>query len=219
MDTMRYLEIGTSTGASLARVNCTSIAIDPAFRITMPVTGAKPEIHLYQMTSDDYFTCHDPEQVLGGRIDLAFLDGMHLYEFLLRDFINTEKHCAPDSVILLHDCLPPTFEMTSRDGNHQNLNRIYRNFWAGDVWKVVAILKRWRPDLEIRLLDCPPTGLVAISRLDPNSDMLGKNLDRIVADFAPKPSDFEDLRSFIAANQPVSSRTTPPRELLRALGR
>ena len=59
MNAQRYLEIGTSSGASLARIKCTSVAIDPAFEITMPVTGTKPACHFYQMTSDDYFELHD----------------------------------------------------------------------------------------------------------------------------------------------------------------
>lgn len=217
MNASRYLEIGTSTGASLARINCASVAIDPAFQITMPVTGKKPACHLYQMTSDDYFANHYPKTVLGGTIDFAFLDGMHRYEYLLRDFINAEKHCAPGSVILLHDCLPPTFEMTNREGTRGLSNQKYSQCWTGDVWKVVAILKQWRPDLKMRLLDCPPTGIVAISALDPTSDVLGKNYDRIVEDFAPKASDIDDLQVFIAANQPISSKAVPPQDLLRLL--
>ncbi len=194
MDAKHYLEIGTSTGASLARINCASVAIDPAFQITMPVTGMKPACHLYQMTSDDYFANHDPKTVLGGTIDLAFLDGMHRYEYLLRDFINAEKHCLADSIILLHDCLPPTFEMTNREGRRGLSNEKYADCWTGDVWKVVAILKQWRTDLKMQLLDCAPTGIIAISALDPGSEVLGKNYGRIVEDFAPKAADFDDLQ-------------------------
>ena len=38
---------------------------------------------------------------LGGLpIDLAIIDGMHQFEFALRDFINIEKHSSPQSTNL-----------------------------------------------------------------------------------------------------------------------
>ena len=101
-----YLEIGTRDGGSLAQANCASIAIDPQFDLRMEVIGHKPSCHFYQQTSDSFFAERDPTAILGRPIDFAFLDGMHLYEFLLRDFINVERHCRPNSVIALHDCIP-----------------------------------------------------------------------------------------------------------------
>src|SRR5256885_12302956 len=47
------------------------------------------------------FAEHDLSKELGGRpVDLAFIDGMHLFEFALRDFVNLERYCAPGSTIL-----------------------------------------------------------------------------------------------------------------------
>jgi hypothetical protein len=31
---------------------------------------------------------------------------MHHFEFALRDFANTERHCTPQSTILIHDTYP-----------------------------------------------------------------------------------------------------------------
>lgn len=104
-----YLEIGVQLGDSLKLARCASIAIDPAFHIVPSnIEGvfAKPELHFYQMGSDDFFGQHSPSQILGRTIDMAFLDGMHRCEYLLRDFINTERHCKRNSIIALHDCLP-----------------------------------------------------------------------------------------------------------------
>ena len=55
---------------------------------------------------------------LGGKtLDLAFIDGMHHFEFALRDFINVEKYCSADSIILIHDVYPiDATERRSRTG-------------------------------------------------------------------------------------------------------
>ena len=39
---------------------------------------------------------------------------MHLYEFALRDFMNIEAHCRPESLVVLHDCLPVDSYMARR---------------------------------------------------------------------------------------------------------
>ena len=43
--------------------------------------------------------------------DIAFLDGMHRAEYLLRDFMNTERFSHERTLILLHDCLPVNARM------------------------------------------------------------------------------------------------------------
>ncbi|HET6606129.1 MAG TPA: class I SAM-dependent methyltransferase, partial [Rhodopila sp.] len=87
----RYLEIGTQRGVSLGCAAGRAIAIDPHFLLDKATWAARPDTHLFEMTSDDFFAAHDPHSVLGGPIDLAFIDGMHLSEFVLRDFINVEQ--------------------------------------------------------------------------------------------------------------------------------
>ena len=36
-------------------------------------------------------------------MDLAFIDGLHLFEFSLRDFMNVEKLAHPGSVVVFDD--------------------------------------------------------------------------------------------------------------------
>lgn len=172
-----YFEIGTETGKSLALARCASLAVDPKFRLVSgrPVSN-KPLCALYQISSDDFFASVDPTVVLGRNIDLAFLDGMHLCEFLLRDFLNTERFCCPNSVIVLHDCLPLDLVMAEREwpsSDRQSLSR--KGWWTGDVWRCALLLKRRRPDLRITALDAPPTGLVLVTNLNPSSTFLGEH--------------------------------------------
>ena len=113
-----YLEIGVETGATLALARCPSIGIDPAFRFTdmelMDRITAKPSLLLYKMASDAFFAEHSPTTLLGRPLEMAFLDGMHRCEYLLRDFINTEIHCRPNAVVALHDCVPLEMPMAER---------------------------------------------------------------------------------------------------------
>jgi len=105
---------------------------------------------------------------------MAFLDGMHEYEFLLRDFINVEKHCEKDSVVLMHDCLPSDEHVARRNPADMSLADLspHPDWWAGDVWKAAAIIRQLRPDLVMFGITTPPTGLIAITNLDPNSEVL-----------------------------------------------
>ena len=64
-------------------------------------------MHLVRTTSDEFFNRRHPFAHLAGQpVDLAFIDGMHLSEFALRDFINTEKFCHAGSVVVFDDMLP-----------------------------------------------------------------------------------------------------------------
>ncbi|MGL4488059.1 MAG: class I SAM-dependent methyltransferase [Rhizobiaceae bacterium] len=189
-----YLEIGTHDGSSLRRVSCASIAVDPNFVIDSNVIGTKPKCFAFQMTSDRFFELHDPKQLLGGPVKLAFLDGMHRFEFLLRDFIQVEKHCEPNSLVLLHDCFPLNVAMTERIYNVHarpgfDLIKSKDDFkqpafwWTGDVWKVLWILKKFRPELVMLNLDAAPTGLTMLTGLNPASTVLEDKYFQIVHEF------------------------------------
>ena len=112
-----YLEIGTHAGASLSLARCSSIAIDPKFALETNVFGGKRRCHLFQMASDEFFAEYDPICLFGRPIQFAFLDGMHWSEFLLRDFINTEKFSSNNSVIAIHDCIPLDIYSARRNVN------------------------------------------------------------------------------------------------------
>jgi len=170
-----YLEIGVESGRTLALAlpPTRAIGVDPAPQIVVRFIA---ETKVFKATSDEFFARVDVAAEFGQpTIDLAFIDGLHLFEQSLRDFINVERHCGPRSVVLVHDCLPVDDVSAARERQAP--------FWTGDVWKTVAILKRWRPDLEIRTVATWPSGLAVITGLDPASRVLAEKYEEIVAQF------------------------------------
>ncbi|WP_420585170.1 hypothetical protein [Ruegeria sp.] len=172
-----YMEVGCRTGRTLADVRGKTIAVDPFFKVTADIIQDKPALHIFQQKSDAFFKTAFLEKMTTG-ISFSFLDGMHLFEFLLRDIINTERNSKPDGVIALHDCIPYDHEMTSRIVGPEDTGA-----WTGDVWKLIPILQRYRPDLNIDVLDCRPTGLVLLSGLSPGDATLSEYYDQILAEW------------------------------------
>lgn len=169
-----YLEVGCRSGSIFRGVRGKTIAVDPFFRIVGDVMGEKPQLHICQKTSDEFFA-ESFLQANDIQLSMSFLDGMHLFEFLLRDFMNAERFSKEGGVIAMHDCCPFSHEMCTRD-----LDNLPRGAWTGDVWKLLPILRKWRPDLRVDVLNCRPTGLVIVSGLDPTSRALFENYDAIV---------------------------------------
>jgi hypothetical protein len=183
-----YLEIGVLDGKTLELASCDSIAIDPRFILDRPLIENKPSCCLYNMTSDTFFKRHSPSSIFGQSIEMAFLDGMHWFEFLLRDFINVEKHCKPNSIIFLHDCMPTDEYVARRDVDDKRLEDVsaHLGWWAGDVWKVTDILLKHRKDLRVIPFNADPTGLVAVTGLNPSSTILADNYFRLIYEYKDK---------------------------------
>jgi cephalosporin hydroxylase len=156
-----YLEIGCRRGSNLALAKCQSLAIDPDFEITSEL--AFPT-RIFKETSDDFFNRPNPGDLLGSRIDLAFIDGAHRVEFALRDFINLEKHGSKNLVILIHNVLPQDIAGTTRRQEGQS--------WTGDVYRLVPILREYRPDLVVQVFDIGQKGLAVVSSFAPANDAL-----------------------------------------------
>jgi len=173
-----YIEIGIRKGTSfrLASPDIPAVGIDPNPLVDEAELPGRHRI--IRDTSDNYFQSGRLSSDLGGvPVDLAFIDGMHLMEFALRDFIALEKSAHPGATILVHDCYPLN-EMTAR-------RRQETPFWSGDVWKLILCLKEYRKDLKLLTLPCPPTGLAVITRLDPLSTVLANSLEEIYKSYIP----------------------------------
>jgi hypothetical protein len=72
-------------------------------------------------------------------------------------------------------------------------------WWTGDVWKVVSVLRKYRPDLQIYSLNAAPTGLVLITRLDPTSSLLHDKYFDITDEFRRMGS--EHLREHVKSTE------------------
>lgn len=157
-----YLEVGVNDGASLALSRTRTIAVDPAFWV---VKELECDLKLVRATSDDFFARADATAHFDGvPVDLAFIDGMHLSDFALRDFLNTEPLMARTGVVVLDDVLPRNALEAARDRRTKA--------WTGDVYKAVEVLLRHRPDLVVLLVNTAPTGTAVVVSLDPSSTVL-----------------------------------------------
>jgi SAM-dependent methyltransferase len=183
-----YLEIGVAAGRSLALANPSTVAVgvDPALAIEVELG---PQTRLVEEPSDDFFAGWDVAALFDGiGIDLAFIDGLHLFEQALRDLTNVAEFLAPGGCIVLHDTLPYNRIVAQRRRTTQK--------WTGDVWKVVECLRHERPDLSLVTIDVPPTGLTLVRGLDPGDTALLDDHERLVASYVDLPADgYERVRS------------------------
>ncbi len=167
-----YLEIGVEHGTSLALAvhSRQVVGVDPVPR--PPARPLPAGARLFHMTSDTFFEKYACADVFDTAfVDLAFIDGMHWFEYALRDFSNVERWCAPGSTIVLHDCLPPHPVAAARERRS--------NFWVGDTWKTLECLLEQRPDLDMTVIPCFPSGLVVVRNLDPGSKALTNTLESL----------------------------------------
>ena len=167
-----YLEIGVEDGFGLELSRARTIGIDPDFHVTREV---KAPLELARATSDEFFARHDPVGFFEGvPIDLAFVDGMHLIEYAYRDLMNIERFSGPATVVVFDDVLPRSVDEAAR---HRHTEA-----WTGDVYKLVGILRKHRPDLELMLVDTEPTGSLVVTGLDASSTVLARAYDEVVKD-------------------------------------
>jgi predicted O-methyltransferase YrrM len=198
----RYLEIGVQFGSSLrlALPTTQAIGIDPA-----PLCAPAPNTRIFPVTSDEFFAQVTPE-TLAHPLDFSFIDGMHLIEYALRDFINCEERSAPTGIIALDDVLPYSPDIAGREPLPGD--------WAGDVWKLWPILTKWRPELKITMVDVEPTGLMVVQGLDPDNGAypLRTYYDAIVQTWA------RDVNADVVAEWIKSGAALAPDRALQEIG-
>jgi hypothetical protein len=209
-----YVEIGVSEGESirLAGPGTRAIGVDPNPRVKFELG---PHVRIVAETSDDFFAHHDVRAELGGLpIDLAFIDGMHQFEFALRDFVNIEALCTPGSTIVIHD----TYPLDERTAERERVT----GFWSGDIWRLVLLLRKHRPDLAVHTVATYPTGLTVVRNLDPGSRYLRDRLDEVIreylavdfgvlegrkpGDLALFPNDWAQVRGLLGEPAPMAAR-------------
>ena len=108
-----YLEIGCFKDETFNQINIKKkIGVDP-------VSGGN-----LRMTSDKFFIENKE------KFDLIFIDGLHVYEQVIKDIFNSIKVLKENGIILVHDCLP-------RKLWYQTPTRM-SDTWNGDVWKAIV---------------------------------------------------------------------------------
>jgi hypothetical protein len=113
-----YLEIGCASNElfdSIPALN--KVGIDPN-------SGGNT-----RKTSDEFFYINK------SFFDVVFIDGLHTYDQVRRDVINSIKFLKPGGWIALHDMLPRTWI-------EDHVPIVSSEAWTGDVWKVAFELSQ-----------------------------------------------------------------------------
>jgi hypothetical protein len=195
-----YTEIGVEYGASLKLAACPALGIDPAPQLS----EALPAHHSVSLTtSDDFFRLADTSAMKA--IDLCYIDGMHQIEFALKDFMNMERFCHAGSVVIVDDIYPAH----PLQGERIRQSR----YWTGDIWKIIPILRRHRPDLIVLPVDTEPTGSLMVLGLDPTNNVLWDNFDTIIDDAIDNMT--EVPRSIVDRTEKIDARAKAMKKILK----
>jgi len=108
-----YLEIGCFDNSTFSKIKINrKVGVDP-------MSGGN-----LKLTSDEFFLRNKEE------FECIFIDGLHVYEQVRKDILNSLKFLKSNGVIILHDCLPNKIW-------NQIVPQIYGH-WNGDVWKAIV---------------------------------------------------------------------------------
>jgi hypothetical protein len=144
-----YLEIGCDDDYSFSQIEVEKkIGVDP-------YSGGN-----YKGTSDEFFLRNSD------CFDCIFIDGLHEYDQVYKDIINSLKFLNKGGIILLHDCLPASV--------HQQAVPRYKKIWNGDVWKAIVNI---RTNADYDTITCYIDHGVSIIRKQKNVDRLNLNID------------------------------------------
>ena len=142
-----YLEIGCDENQLFSKIKIKNkYGVDP-------VRGGN-----IKKTSDDFFNNNQKT------FDLIFIDGLHEYDQVKKDILNSLKFLNKNGIILVHDCLP--------DCNSKQAVPRYRMTWNGNVWKAIVDL---RTDSEIEIFTCEIDQGIAVIQNKQNSAILQIN--------------------------------------------
>ncbi|MDA8567283.1 class I SAM-dependent methyltransferase [Candidatus Pelagibacter bacterium] len=143
-----YLEIGCFKDETFNQININKkIGVDP-------VSGGN-----LRMTSDQFFIENKD------KFDLIFIDGLHVYEQVIKDIFNSIKILNENGIILIHDCLP-------RKLWYQTPTRM-SDTWNGDVWKAIVECRTLE---NIDTYTCLADEGIGVIKVQKNKNLLNLNL-------------------------------------------
>ena len=102
--------------------------------------GVDPQMGgTHRMTSDDFFKANKKQ------FDVIFIDGLHHYEQVQKDLINSLNFLNQGGLILIHDMLPQNPDQEKVPQSQAS--------WTGDVWKLAVELLESKIDFVIANID------------------------------------------------------------------
>jgi hypothetical protein len=148
----RYLEIGVARGATFRDVEVLErTGVDPAFKFDTQ-DSSDEQIRFFLGTSDEFFAA----EPLFPPYDMIFIDGLHVFEQVVRDFSNSLLRTHRRSVVILDDTVPN--DVYSAIPDHQAAMR-YRKAtgstdgaWHGDTFKTLFYIHDFWPSLNYRTI-------------------------------------------------------------------
>ena len=165
LDPKSNVEIGVHLGKSLSLASKSAIGIDPEPLVPDELLSSD-RVTIFKSTSDEFFSSHKKCE-----FDLAFIDGLHLFEYA-RDFMNLEMR-GNEVVIVIDDIYPNSQAQASRTTRETVA-------WTGDVWRLALCLELYRPDLTLTYVDAHPTGCLIVTGLAPSNRVLWDQYNPIV---------------------------------------
>jgi hypothetical protein len=127
----------------------TRLGVDPAPKFDL--SRLPKGLEFFKGTSDDFFQQLDSDVYF----DVVFLDGLHTFEQVYRDLLNTLAH-LPDGAILIDDTVPSDEVSALPDQGASFARRSELGLpglpWHGDAWKLVVSVARYHPELDFRTI-------------------------------------------------------------------
>jgi hypothetical protein len=151
-----YVEIGISDGGSISRARppTRAIGVDPCSQpLRWPLNT---ETCIFVETSNEFYAQGRLNRLLGGQpLSLALINDNRSFPQALVDFVQLERFCGPESVVLLSGTWP--LEEAAQETHAPPLNDA--------MWKLAMCLRHFRPDLDIFTIPAGRSGLTVVTGL------------------------------------------------------
>jgi hypothetical protein len=117
------LLLAKKAGPSYLEIGCADNSLFDSVPVARK-TGVDPQRGGTHRTTSDAFFAQNQE-----RFDVIFIDGLHTYEQVRKDVVNSIECLAGGGWVAMHDMLP-------KNWIEQHIPVISATAWTGDVWKV-----------------------------------------------------------------------------------
>lgn len=149
-----YLEIGVRDGHTFHMVATPhKTGVDPAFTFDIKKYESQPGIFLFSCPSDEFFANYNvltpPKYNKPVSYDIIYIDGMHKFEYVCRDFLNSLAHASDNAIWIFDDTVPS--DSWSADADSMRIRKYSAMIgskhphWHGDVFKMIPLLHDFYP--------------------------------------------------------------------------